>query len=270
MVCINNGSFTGSEEVKRSESDQPVSVTYIGHATVLVESRYFRFITDPIFSKRVAHFFSRRKAPLEVSIEDLPPIDSILISHGHYDHLDAPTLKKFAKDTPIVVSKSLRKIIARLGFSDIRSLSWWEGTKIGKTEIIAVPAFHFSGRPPRLLRNDYQGYIIEGEKIVYFAGDTGLQNDFEEIGEKFEIDLALLPIGAYSPRSFRRHHLSPEDAIKAMELLKAKKMIPIHWGTFGLSFEPITEPPERLAKITKEYHLEDRVFILKPGEMVEV
>lgn len=270
MVCMNDRGATGSEEVKRSESDQPVSVTYIGHATVLVESRDFRFITDPIFSKRIAHFFSRRKIPLGARVEDLPPIDSILISHGHYDHLDAPTLKKFAKDTPIVVSKSLRKIIARLGFSDIRSLSWWDGTKIGEIAVIAVPAFHFAGRPPRLLRNDYQGYVIEGERIVYFAGDTGLQNDFEKIREKFEIDLALLPIGAYSPRSFRRHHLSPEDAIRAMELLKAKKMIPIHWGTFGLSIEPITEPPERLAKVIKEHHLEDRVLILKPGERAEV
>ncbi|MDD2666383.1 MAG: MBL fold metallo-hydrolase [Methanocellales archaeon] len=267
---MNDRDTTGPEELKRSEKEQSVSITYIGHSTVLVESRDFSFITDPIFSNRIARFFRRRKAPLAASVEDLPPIDSILISHGHYDHLDAPTLKKFAKDIPIVVSKSLRKTIVRLGFSDIRSLSWWEGTKIGKTEIIAVPAFHFSGRPPLLLRNDYQGYIIEGKKIVYFAGDTGLKNDFEEIGKRFEIDLAFLPIGAYSPRFFRRHHLSPEDALRAMALLKAKKMIPIHWGTFGLSFEPINEPPERLAKITKESNLEERVLILNPGERAEL
>ena len=267
---MNDRNTTGPEEVKRSEKDQSVHVTYIGHSTVIVESRDFRFITDPLFSNRIARFFRRRKAPLAASVEDLPPIDSILISHGHYDHLDTPTLKKFAKDIPIVVSKSLRRIIARLGFSDIRCLSWWEGTKIGKTEIIAVPAFHFAGRPPWLLRNDYQGYVVKGKLVVYFAGDTGLQNDFEEIGKNFEIDLALLPIGAYSPRSFRRHHLSPEDAIRAMVLLKAKKMIPIHWGTFGLSFEPMTEPPERLARITKEYQLEEKVFILKPGERAEL
>ncbi|MFC1786877.1 MBL fold metallo-hydrolase [Halobacteriota archaeon] len=267
---MNNRTNSGQEEVKISEKDPSVFITYIGHSTVIVESKDFRFITDPIFSNRIARFFSRRKVPLDTSVEDLPPIDSILISHGHYDHLDVPTLKKFPKYIPIIVSKSLRKIIARLGYSDIRTLSWWGATKIGKAEIIAVPAFHFSGRPPWILRNDYQGYVVKGKPVVYFAGDTGLQNDFEEIGKKFEIDLAILPIGAYSPRSFRRHHLSPEDAIQAMALLKAKKMIPMHWGTFGLSFEPITEPPERLAKITKECNLEDRVLILNPGERAEL
>ncbi|NYT01118.1 MAG: MBL fold metallo-hydrolase [Methanocellales archaeon] len=267
---MNNMATTYPEEVKRSEKDESISITYLGHSTVLIESKDFRFITDPIFSNRIARFFRRRKVPLDANIEDLPSIDSILISHGHYDHLDTPTLKKFAKDIPIVVSKSLRKIIARLGYSDIRSLSWWEGTKIGKTKIIAVPAFHFAGRPPWLIRNDYQGYIIKGKAVVYFAGDTGLQNDFEEIGKNFEIDLALLPIGAYSPNSFRKYHLSPEDAIRAMILLKAKKMIPIHWGTFGLSFEPMTEPPERLTRITKEYHLEEQVLILKPGAVAEL
>jgi L-ascorbate metabolism protein UlaG (beta-lactamase superfamily) len=230
----------------------------------------FNFITDPIFCERIAFGFKKILHPLKIKIEDLPNIDAILISHGHYDHLDVPSLKKFPKNIPIIVPYKRESLCKRLGFSDIRGLDLWETTSVSGVKITAVPAYHFPGRSFQFFIKDYQGYVIEGSKTVYFSGDTGLENNFKEIGEKFNIDLAILPIGAYRPAHFRNHHLSPEDALEAMKLLNAKKMMPVHWGTFKLSLEPITEPPERLMQSAKLEGLEEKIVLIKHGDRVNV
>lgn len=247
-------------------------ITSVGHATFLIEYDKLTIITDPMFSNRIAYTFMRRRMPPKPRFDELPSINAVLISHWHLDHLDARTLKKFDRKIPIVINKALERTPKRLGFGDVRALEWWKGTQIDDLEITAVPAFHFSGRPPRFTKKDYQGYVIQkdNEKTVYFAGDTGLKNDFAAIGKKFEVDVALLPIGAYKPKSFRRHHLSPEDALEAKRILNAKILIPFHWGVFDLSWEPMEEPPVKLKEAAKEAGLEESVFILSPGESLKL
>lgn len=244
--------------------------TFVAHSCMLIETDNFNFITDPIFRERIAFGFKRALHPLKIKINDLPRIDAILISHGHYDHLDVPSLKKFSKNIPIVIPKKRGKLCKRMGFSDVRGLDLRETTVVNGVKITAVPAYHFPGRSLQFYVKDYQGYVIEGSKTVYFSGDTGLNNNFKEIGEKFKIDLAILPIGAYVPASFREHHLSPEDALEAVKLLNARKMIPVHWGTFKLSLEPITEPPERLMQSAKSEGLEDRVVLIQHGDKIKI
>lgn len=244
--------------------------TFVAHSCVLIETDGFNFITDPIFREKIAFGFKKMLHPLKIKIEDLPKIDAILISHGHYDHLDVQSLKKFSKNIPIIVPKKREKLSKRIGFFDVRGLNLWETTSVGDVKITATPANHFPGRSLQFYVKDFQSYVIEGDNTIYFAGDTGLKNNFKELGEKFKIDLAILPIGAYLPKSFREHHLSPEDALEAMKLLNAKKMIPVHWGTFKLSLEPITEPPERLMQSAKSRGLEDKIILIKHGDRVNV
>ncbi len=140
-------------------------------------------------------------------------------------------------------------------------LKWWEATTINGIKLTSVPAHHFSIRPPFHYAKDYMGFV-ESEKCVYFAGDSGLDGFFSEIGSKFDIDVALLPIAAYDPPSYRANHMSPEDALEAFVALRAKRMVPIHWGSFNLSHEPFDEPIARLKAESRKMGAEERVMII--------
>lgn len=239
----------------------------IGHSTVLIQLDGLNIITDPIFSNRILYFSKRYTEP-GIPFEKLPKIDAIVISHEHYDHFDKATLKKFDKSIPIVVSIGLRSKAAGLGFQDIREIGWWDSTKINSVKITAVPVKHFLSHA--------SSYVIEGTKTVYFASDTGLNSYFEDIGRKFNIDAALLPMGAYRPHlsfipglsaSMRGVHMSPEDVPIAQNQLKAKVVVPIHWGVFKITAEPIEEPREKMEQIIKEQNLDSKIKILEPGEI---
>lgn len=239
-------------------------IILIGHSTVLIQMDGFNIITDPIFSNRILRFAKRYVEP-SISFEKLPKIDAIVISHEHYDHFDKATPKKFDKDIPIVVSKGLKNKAEHLGFKDIREIGWWESTKINSVKITAVPVKHHLSHP--------SSFVIKGAKTVYFAGDTGMNGYFEEIGQKFDIDVALLPIGAYKARlappgfDLRRVHMNPEDAVIAQEQLKAKVVVPIHWGVFKITAEPIEEPRQKMEEIIKQQNLGSKIKILEPGEI---
>lgn len=242
------------------------SVTYIGHATVFIHLDSTNIITDPMFSDYISWFAKRYVEP-GIKLENLPPVDVILISHEHYDHLDEPTLSQLSKDIPVVISKELVDDIEELGFNDVRGLKWWESTTINGIKITATPAQHIA--------SNCSGYIVEGSKTIYFAGDTGLVGGMKEIGKKFAIDVALLPIGDYSPRLWfipgfnkmtRERHMAPGDIPAAIEMLQNQMVIPIHWGTFKISGTDLNEPIEWLYKIIKEKKLEEKVIILKHGE----
>ncbi len=242
----------------------------IGHSTVLIQLDGLNIVTDPIFSNRIL-WFSKRYVETGIPFEKLPKIDAIVISHEHYDHFDKATLIKFDKNIPIVVSIGLRGKAASLGFQDIREIGWWESTKINGVKITAVPIKHFLSHA--------SSYVIEGTKTVYFAGDTGLNGYFEEIGQKFNIDAALLPMGAYRPHlsfipsfasSAKKVHMHPEDIPIAQEQLKAKVVVPIHWGVFKITAEPIEEPKEKMEQIINQQNSDSKIKILEPGEILNL
>ena len=249
----------------------PVKLTYIGHATVIVEFGKHRFITDPLLTKRIARIGPRRKVGLRLDEKALEGIGFALVSHGHFDHLDKRSLCKLPPEAPVVICPGLRGIVERSCKRTAIGVGWWETANVDGVRVTGVPAYHFSARPPFHWSDDYQGFVVEmeekGEKrTFYHAGDCGMSGYFKQIGDRFKIDIAFLPIGAYDPPSFRKHHLAPEDALDALEMLGARMMVPIHWGTFNLSWEPFDEPPRRLLDFSRKRGLENRVRLLQPGE----
>lgn len=243
-------------------------IIFVGHATMIVEAAKCRFITDPLLVKRIARIGPKRKVQFGLEEEALEDLDFITISHGHFDHLDIRSLKMIDSDVPVLCHPTLERIVRKTNHR-VLPIRWWEEADVGCAKVTAVPAHHFSARPPFHYSLDYQGYVIECERNFYHAGDTGMGRHFRRIGRRFRIDVAFLPIGAYHPKSFRFHHLSPEDALDSMETMKADLLVPMHWGTFDLSWEAFDEPPKRLMKYAKERNMVSRIRILRPGESLE-
>lgn len=242
------------------------SVVFIGHATALVHINGTNVLTDPNFNDWSTILHRSRLPGLKP--EELPDLDAIVISHSHRDHMDGWTLKQLPKDIPILASKGNAEYLHELGFRDVRELETWETATIKGVRITATPAKHSGARNsawadlPKAF-----GYLIEGDKTVYFAGDTGFFDGFKEIGNRSKIDLALLPIGAYRPRwVMKRHHMSPEDATSAMDLLGAKDMVPIHWGSFRMALDGVYEPKEVLMRLLGNGSLKEKVHILENGQ----
>jgi N-acyl-phosphatidylethanolamine-hydrolysing phospholipase D len=250
-----------------------VKITYVGHATLIVETHGCKFITDPVLFKRIAWVGPKRKVPFKVDKDALEGISFATVSHGHFDHLDKRSLCTLPKQAPVICFPANTGLVHRSCGRTAVGIGWWESTMINGVKINAVPAHHFSARPPFHFMRDYQGYVVEipvkgtnRTVSVYHAGDCGMSEYFRQIAGKFKVDVAMLPIGAYDPPSFRKHHLSPEDALDAMEILDARMMVPMHWGTFNLSWEPFDEPPRRLMEEARKRGLEQRVRLLAPGE----
>ncbi len=240
-------------------------MTFIGHASILLSFNHTHLLLDPVFNDRIV--FLRRHTPPGILLQELPPLFGILISHGHYDHFDRWTLKHFLRTTPIVAARGLGIHLKKLGFKDIRELSVWENTLLGPFKITATPAKHAGKQPFFFEASEFVGFVIENEKTVYFAGDTGYFEGFRAIGERFNIDVALLPIGAYKPRKNLKKHMNPPDALRAFKDLGARWMIPIHWGTFHLGWEGLNAPVQWLNRLLEKEP--QPVKILKPGEWAE-
>ncbi|MFA4934206.1 MAG: MBL fold metallo-hydrolase [Candidatus Methanoperedens sp.] len=242
------------------------SITFIGHSTALIHLNGTNILTDPNFNNW-AVIVHRAREP-GIKIENLPKIGAILISHAHRDHLDKWTMDQLPKDTPVLISEGNGDILRDWGFTDVREMNIWNKTEVNGINITAVPAKHSGARNsafadfPKAL-----SYIIQGDKTVYFVGDTGLFDGLKEIGNYSQIDAALLPIGAYSPRWFMKsHHMSPDDAIQAMALLGAKEMIPIHWGSFRIAYDGLDEPKNVLLERVDNGSLKERIHVLENGE----
>ena len=255
---------TSSSELNFEKGEN--SVLFIGHSTTLIHLNGVNILTDPNFNNWLTIF--RRLREAGVRIDNLPPIDVILISHPHRDHLDKWTIEQFPKNIPVYISKGNGKYLREWGFTNIYELDVWETRIMKGIKITAAPAKHSGARnSPWAEFPEALGYIIQGEVTVYFAGDTGLFEGFKEIGKYSQIDMALLPIGAYRPRWVTKdHHMSPEDAINAMAMLGAKEMIPIHWGSFKMALDGVDEPKEELLELIEDGGLKERIHILENGE----
>ncbi len=248
-------------ELKPSE----IGITWIGHASFLVQTGNENLLIDPNWSKWLK-VIKRIKHP-GIHIRDLPSIDLVLVTHAHFDHLDRRTLREVAEDQPVVVPFEVGNLVHDLGFKSVHELHYWETFQHRSLKISLTPCHHWGARMLHDTHRGFGGYIIEtGGRCIFHCGDTAYFDGFKEIGERFKIDLALLPIGAYDPPSGREVHMNPEEAVKAFIDLKAKRLIPMHFGTFRLGYEPLHEPPVRLLACAKEHCIADKVFIMTEGQ----
>ena len=248
------------------------AITWIGHSSFLVEMAGKRILIDPVFSRFVV-VLKRRSRP-GVRMRDLPPIDLLLLTHAHMDHLDLPSLRRVlqhnrrlgAAAPVVVVPPGVQDLVERLGFREVRVLPTWDETILDGLTVTSTPARHWGARYFNDIHRGYGGYVIAGaERSLYHCGDSAYFPGFAEIGRRLQPDIALLPIRAYFPDSFRSVHTSPEDALQAFRDLGSRIFIPMHYGTFRLSLEPMEEPPVRLMEAARNAGLQDRVLLLEEG-----
>jgi N-acyl-phosphatidylethanolamine-hydrolysing phospholipase D len=253
--------------------DVGISILWIGHASVLIQIHDKVFLTDPVFSRTVGMVSSRVVEP-GVDATSLSHVDYVLISHTHFDHLNYGSLGELPKQGKLLIPIGAAKYTPEFDFQETMEMKPWDVFEEDGVRITAVPAQHFSGRYGFDILwtsgEGYTGYIIQYKgKTVYFAGDTGYRDSlFTQIGQRFPIDVALLPIAPIEPREMMsRVHLDPQRAVQAFGELRAKLMIPIHHRTFFQGLEPrITVAQEELESIVAEQQLQDRVYIIKIGE----
>jgi len=248
-------------------------LTWIGHASILGVLGGWRFLIDPVFSDHAGTLY-RRTGEAGLSQADLPPVDAVLITHNHYDHLDAAAIGRLPDRVPVVAPSGLGSWLERRGRQRVVELRWWQSVDIDGLCVTMVPARHWSRRGVfDTNRSWWGGYVIEaGGRQVYHAGDTASFGGFAEIGRRFpELDAAMLPVGSYEPGWFMEHyHLNPEQAGAAFLELGARRLVPIHWGTFQLTDEPLCEPADRIRSWwTREGPDDDRrLTLLAAGETV--
>jgi N-acyl-phosphatidylethanolamine-hydrolysing phospholipase D len=258
------GMFTGREGAPPLQSNDGTflrenarhsipTVTWVGHATVLVQMDHVTFLTDPTWSKTaspVSFAGPPRFVPPGIDIDALPPIDFVVVSHNHYDHLDIPTLRRLSeRGTRFFVPLKNGDLLRGEGIGPVEELDWWESRRVGDVEVHCVPAQHWSARSlTDRNRALWSGWAVVGpSQRFYFAGDTGYFDGFREIGRRLgPFGVAALPIGAYEPVAMMRDvHLNPEEAVQAGLDVGAAAMLGVHFGTFDLTDEPLEDPPRR-------------------------
>jgi len=239
---------------------------WVGHSTVLFSFYGTQILTDPNFSRRIK--IARRVVDLPIQAKEIGELDLVLITHAHYDHLDMASLKRLRKGTQLIVPHGCRALVEKLGFSKVIEMGWEQLVEVWGLQIEAFRPAHWGRRGPWDDQDrGYNSYLIsKNGKAILFAGDTGYSTIFRQKGKKKKIDLALFPISAYKPDWFRQNHATPEEALQMFLESGARFMIPIHWGTFILSHEPLEEPLKRLKAEAKRLGMEERVVILHPGE----
>ena len=247
-------------ELKEGE----IGITWIGHASFLIQTPGGNLLIDPNWAKWLK-VFKRMKHP-GLHLRDLPNIDLVLVTHAHFDHLDRKTLRGVAADQPIIVPFEVGNLVHDLGFHTVHELHYWETWEQGRLKITLTPCHHWGARILHDTHRGFGGFIIEtGGRTIFHCGDTAYFDGFREIGQRYAIDVALMPIGAYDPPSGREVHMNPEEALRAFVDLGARRMVPMHYGTFRLSYEPLDEPPERLLAFAREQGLEERISVMTEG-----
>ena len=260
----------------RANGHEP-TLSWIGHATFLIQLGGVNILTDPIWSDRaspVAFAGPRRLVPPGMRFEDLPPIHAVVISHDHYDHLDAPTIVRLAREhqPTFFVPLGLKPWLIDHGARDVVELDWWDTGEFRGLTFTCTPAQHSSGRglTDQNLTLWSSWVIASPGQRLFFAGDTGYWPGGKEIGERLgPFDIAAIPIGGYSAYA-RRHpnHVNPEEALQLFEDVRGRLMVPMHWGTFELNREPFREPPRRLEREARRLGLEAHIALLSPGQSI--
>ena len=243
-----------------------VVVSPVGHATVQIVSAAARVLTDPWLSQFL--YGLRRAVAPAIADEDLARVSCVLLSHGHRDHLHPPSLLRLPKEALVISPPGFAKQLSRLGFPQVVELAPDESCQHGDLTITAVPARHEGGGGRGCTAN---GYVLQSPDVaVFFAGDSGYFSGFADVGRRFRPDLALLPIAGYAPYPLRATHMSPLDAVFALEDLQARVLVPISYGIVPLGYEPLDEPPRWLRAACETRGLLDRLAIMAPGERLTV
>jgi L-ascorbate metabolism protein UlaG (beta-lactamase superfamily) len=263
------------------DNNQKTTITWIGHATMLLQLNGKNILTDPHFSERASPVNwagPKRIVPPGISLKELPPIDMVVISHDHYDSLDRNTIinlynREDGNSTVFIVPLGFREWFDNLGIKNIVEMDWWDTVNRDGLTFIPVPIQHWSKRSPFSKNKTlWAGWVIQNNDFrFFFAGDSGYGPHFKEIGEKLgPFDLSAIPIGAYEPRWFmRNHHMNPEEAVKVHKDIRSARSVAMHWGTIMLTDEPLDEPPKLLRKALKDYDIPDnRFLVLKHGETI--
>jgi L-ascorbate metabolism protein UlaG (beta-lactamase superfamily) len=272
----------GSTHAPLRAAPGELGVTFIGHSSFLLQIAGLSILVDPVFA-RYLYILKRRRKP-GLRVRDLPPIDAVLLTHAHMDHLNLPSLRRIVRHSrrlgrtaPVaVVPRGVEDLVTNLGFSQIIPLEWWQTTELQSlasptgrppVHLTMTPARHWGARMFSDTHRGFGGYLVAGAgHRVYHSGDTAYFDGFTQIGRRLHPQLALLPIGAYFPDSFRGVHTSPEDALQAFLDLGAQTLVPMHYGTFRLSLEPMDEPVPRLLAAAQQAGIRDKILPLSEGE----
>jgi L-ascorbate metabolism protein UlaG (beta-lactamase superfamily) len=254
-----------SRRARRSEGSPTDRITFVGHATVLIEQQGVRLLTDPVLRNRIGPL-TRSAPPADAG---LTTPDAVIVSHLHRDHFDVPTLRALGYDTRLIVPPGAERVARRLGFRAITELAPGGTAEVGPLAVSAVAARHDGRRSPFGASAESVGYIVSGGSRVYFAGDTGLFDGMRDFAPG--LDVALLPVWGWGP-TLGEGHLGPGEAARALQLLRPRIAIPIHWGTLHplgmrrLMSGRLSEPPREFASLAARVAPEVEVRILRPGE----
>jgi L-ascorbate metabolism protein UlaG (beta-lactamase superfamily) len=264
-------------EAWRRRPGSGLRATWLGHSTVLVEIDGVRVLTDPVWGLRASPLRlagPRRFQPVPVALKAMPPVDLVIISHDHYDHLDYPTIRALAKgDVPFVTSLGVGAHLEAWGVPPerITELDWWESHVPPDCglRVTAAPSQHFSGRTPKARNSTlWSSFVVRSERLcVFFSGDTGLTTEYDHIRTRLgPFDLAMLEVGGWNP-AWGDMHLGPRNALEAVSLLGDPAFLPVHWGTFSLAMHAWDQPAEELLQRSADSRA--RVIMPRLGEPVE-
>jgi L-ascorbate metabolism protein UlaG (beta-lactamase superfamily) len=241
-----------------------IALTWIGHASFLAQFTDLNVLIDPNFANWL--FLLKRIKRAGLKIQDLPPIDLVLLTHAHFDHFHKPTLRRLPAPKLGIMPWGVGDLARGLGFHRIIELQWWESFSHGDWKVTLTPTKHWGARVLRDEHRGYGGFILEHQgRRLFHAGDSAYFDGFQEIGARCAPEIALLPIGAYYPDSFRHVHMGPDEAVKAFHDLRAQWLVPMHFGAFKLSFEALDEPPRWLRELCHHAGLSHHLKILEEG-----
>lgn len=251
-----------------------LEVTYVGHATVLMEIDQRLIITDPVLRDRFT-LLRRHGLALEGTGREPSQVQIVLLSHMHYDHADPPSIRRLPFQATLIAPRGAGLYLQSRVPQPIIEMSPGESLRIGQLTIHATPAAHSGSRPLQGLSSSAMGYIVEGSSTVYFAGDTDLFDEMEQIGRDFDLDLALLPVAGYGPRT-PPGHLNPRTAARALNMLRPRVVIPIHWGALrpmgplwrGLGY--LQDPPYTFVGYANQLAPQTEVKVLLPGDTARI